>query len=65
LLYPEKENWYPLYGRLSGGGGVWAGAENLAPLGFDFWTAQPIPSCYTEYATPAHMVHKSWKTTHQ
>ena len=64
-LYSEKENWYPLYRRLSGALGVWAGAENVTPLRFDFWTTQLILSCYTEYAIPAHMVHKTQKTTYQ
>jgi hypothetical protein len=32
---------------------VWVGAENLAPLGFDPRTFQPVASCYTDYAIPA------------
>jgi hypothetical protein len=32
---------------------VWIGVENLAPLGFDPWTFQPIVSCYTDYAVLA------------
>jgi hypothetical protein len=31
---------------------VWIGAENLAPLGFDPRTFQPIASRYTDYAIP-------------
>jgi hypothetical protein len=41
---PEKGKWYR---RLSGDWGDWAGAENLAPMGFNSWTAQPAASCYT------------------
>jgi len=26
----------------------------LLPLGFNPWTIQPIESCYTDYAIPAH-----------
>jgi hypothetical protein len=29
---------------------VWIGAENLAPVGFDPWTFQPVASHYTDYA---------------
>ena len=32
-------------------GPVWTGAENLAPLGFDPRTVQPVGSRYTVYAT--------------
>jgi hypothetical protein len=32
---------------------VWMGAENLAPLGFDPRTLQPVVSRYTDYAIPA------------
>jgi hypothetical protein len=31
-----------------------AGAENLAPLGFDPLTAQPVARRYTNYVIPAH-----------
>jgi hypothetical protein len=30
---------------------VWTSAENLAPMGFNPRTVQPIASCYTNYAT--------------
>jgi len=30
---------------------VWAGAENLAPIGIDPRTVQPVASRYTNYAT--------------
>ena len=33
-------------------GPVWTGAENLTPPpGFNPRTVQPVPSCYTDYAT--------------
>ena len=32
---------------------VWIGAENLAPLGFDPRTFQPVASLDTDYAIPA------------
>jgi len=32
-------------------GPVWTGAENLAPLGFDPRTVQPVGSRYTDYIT--------------
>jgi hypothetical protein len=32
---------------------AWMGAENLAPLGFDPRTVQPIASRYTDRAIPA------------
>ena len=32
-------------------GPVWTGAENLAPLGFNPRTVQPVGSRYTDYAT--------------
>ena len=32
---------------------VWIGAQNLAPLGFDPQTFQPVASHYTDYAIPA------------
>ena len=31
---------------------VWTGAENLAPLGFDPRTVQPVASRYTDYSLP-------------
>jgi hypothetical protein len=56
---PLGNIWYPLYRRLGGplgwSGGVW----NISPPpGFDPWTIQPIASCYTGCAIPAHM--DSW-----
>ena len=35
-------------------GPIWTGAENFAPPGFDPRTFQPVASCYTDYAIPAH-----------
>jgi hypothetical protein len=32
-------------------GPVWISAENLAPTGIRSWTAQPVTSRYTDYAT--------------
>ena len=32
----------------------WTGAENLATMGFDTRTVQPVASCYNDYANPAH-----------
>jgi hypothetical protein len=31
---------------------LWTGSENLAPLRFDPWTAQPVASYNTDYAIP-------------
>jgi hypothetical protein len=33
-------------------GSVWAGAENLAPPGFDPRTVQPVASRYIDWAIP-------------
>jgi hypothetical protein len=41
-------------------GPVWTGAENLAPLGFDPRTFQPIASRYTDWATPAPNKSIAW-----
>jgi hypothetical protein len=38
---------------------VWIGVENLAPLGFDPRTFQPMESPYTDYANPAPNVERS------
>ena len=56
---PGKESLYPLHWRLNGPPGpVWAGAENLAPPGFDSRTVQSVASRYTGYAIAAHRVYK-------
>ena len=41
-------NRYPLYRRLGGPQGRYGWAENLAPLGFDPQTVQPVVSHYTD-----------------
>jgi hypothetical protein len=47
---------------------VWAGAENIAPYGFEPQTVQPAASPYTNYAIPAHKhTHTNnlhWLNTH-
>ena len=57
LFYPQKETWYP-WNRGLGGPQDRAGqvqVQNiLLPPGFDPWTIQPVESCYTDYAIPAH-----------
>jgi hypothetical protein len=52
---PGKETRYPLYKRLCRPHG-WSGwVQKILPTsGFNLWTVQPIPSCYTDYAIPAH-----------
>ena len=50
-FYP-RENPVPIVQEAGWAPGpVWTGAENLAPLGFDPRTAQPVASRYTDYAT--------------
>ena len=44
----QESGWAP--------GSAWTGAENLAPLGFDPRTVQPIASRYCDYASPAHIL---------
>jgi len=53
---PGKETQYPFYKRLGGPQG-WSGGVRkiLRPPAFDFWTVQPVASCYTDYRIPAHM----------
>ena len=55
-------------------GPVWIGAENLAPLGFDPRTVQPVGSRYTDYTTqPTHFsvlpennqTSLTWRIVHQ
>ena len=48
----EKETWYPLYRRLGGPQGQLRKVS--PPPGFDPRTIQPIASCYTSCAIPAH-----------
>jgi hypothetical protein len=37
---------------------VWTVAENPTPPGFDPRTVQPVASCYTDIAIPAHQLQK-------
>jgi len=56
-LSPGKETRYPFYRRL-GGPQVRCGwvRKISPPPGFDPWTAQPVTSRYTDWATPAHII---------
>jgi hypothetical protein len=51
---------YPLYRRLGVSYGRSVRVRKISPpTGFDSRTVQPIPSCYTNYAIPAHHItHK-------
>ena len=49
-LSPAKTR-YPLYWRLGGPQGRTGRAKNLAPLGLDLRTVQPVTSRYTDSAT--------------
>ena len=53
-LLPGKTR-YPLYRRVGGPQG-WSGwvQKMLSPLWFDTRIIQPVVSCYTDYAIPAH-----------
>ena len=52
---PGKETQYPLYRRLGGPLGRSGWVSNISPpLEFDPRTLQPIASCYTDCAIPAH-----------
>ena len=46
---PPGKTRYPLYRRLGGPQGRSGQAENLASLGFDPRTAQPVVSRYTDW----------------
>jgi hypothetical protein len=54
-LTPRRDTWYPSCRKLNGPQG-WSGEvwKILLLLGFDPQTVQPIASCYTNYAIPAH-----------
>jgi hypothetical protein len=46
---------YPLYRRLGGPRGQSGQVRNISPPpGFDPQTVQPVASCYTDWAIPAH-----------
>jgi hypothetical protein len=54
---PGKETRYPLYRRLGGPQGRSGWVRKISPHpGFDPRTVQPVTSCYTDYAIPAHEV---------
>jgi hypothetical protein len=40
--------WYHCIGGWVGRSPFWTGAENLAPVGFDLLTVQPVASRYTD-----------------
>jgi hypothetical protein len=49
---PPEKNWYPLYRRLVGPQGRSGQVRKISPPpGFDPWTAQPVVSRYTDWAT--------------
>jgi len=50
VLIVYEAEWVP--------GSFWTGAENLALLEFDPRTAQPVVSCYTDLAMPAHDLYE-------
>ena len=55
LLYPWKREQIPFTKEAeSAPRPAWTSEENLAQLGFDLRTVQPIASSYTDYAIPAH-----------
>jgi hypothetical protein len=52
---PGKETRYPLHRRLGGPQNMSGGLRKISPtLGFDPRTVQPLTSCYTDSAVPAH-----------
>jgi hypothetical protein len=54
VLTPGKTR-YPLYRRLGGPKGRSRRLRKISPPpGFDPRTVQPVASCYTDWATPAH-----------
>ena len=55
LLYPWERETLPIVKEAdSAPGPVWTREENLAPLGFDPRTVQPVVSSYTDYVIPTH-----------
>ena len=60
---PEKDQ-YPFYRRLGGSQGRSGKAENLAPLGFDPQTVQPVVSRYTDWATRSTCTSSNVKNNH-
>jgi hypothetical protein len=56
LLYPWERERIPIAKEAdSAPGPVWTREKNLASLGFDPRTVQPVASSYTDYAIPAHL----------
>jgi len=54
-LPPGKETQYTLYKRLGGHQGSSGRVQKISPpLEFDPRTVQPVGSCYTKWAIPAH-----------
>ena len=52
---PLGMTWYPLYRRLGGPQGWSWQVQYISPSwGFNLWTIQPVVSCCTNYAIPAH-----------
>ena len=61
----DQETRYPLHRRLGGPEGRSGRVRKISPTpGFDLRTVQPVASCYTDYATPAHIkTHSRNKVT--
>ena len=52
---PRGKIRYPFYRRLGGPQGRYGRVWKISsPPGFNPQTAQPVASCYTDYANPAH-----------
>ena len=66
LPYPQERDPEPILQEAAWvPGPVWLGATFSPPLGFTPWTVQPITSCYTDYAIPAHFecLYSIWVTS--
>ena len=49
---------YPFYRRLGEPQARSGWVENFVPTGIRSWTVQPVVSCYTNWAIPAHSIYE-------
>jgi len=61
-LYPVKDPVPIVQDAGLAPGLVLAGSENPAPMEFDLWTVQPVPSSYIDWAIPVQYVLDEFKS---